>query len=78
MRDRFFAPFSDDDGTTDAFDFVLYLTIVIGILARHSKLGEDRIREALFRLCGYLCRDTMDVSGGVPHDASTGSAADTD
>lgn len=75
-RETYFCPFSCSD--EDAEMFTETVTNLSYVLWKHSPRSYTELLEALYRLSGYLCNDMIHEAGGVAHEASTVSAADTD
>lgn len=84
MRERYWLPF--EDKLTDAYPYGgVEMELKSGIeeldgyMHEFCGVEEGRTKESIYRLLGWLSNSAkMKSPGGVPHDASTGSAKDTD
>lgn len=85
MRDRYYFPFEEAVLTHDGrnLDKLIFDAVAVddidSLMNMHCGVERGRTKEIIYRQLGWLAAcANMGKSGGVPQEASTGSATDTD
>lgn len=86
-RDRYYLPYAERllnmsplSGADTVAEHGISIEMIDYYMSALCGVRQGRTKEAIYRTLGWLAQSANmgDVSGGVPHDASTGSATDSD